>query len=96
MKKGFRIGYFEAVCALGTLTTMVAYTISDFHFTLTLLLVIVLGIVALIHDSSRGTKASDSDQGNRAGNPEPVNPAPRLVHTRRATLASTDRQHPSK
>jgi hypothetical protein len=64
MKTEFRIGFFEAVCVLGAIAMMVAYSISDFHFTLTILAVVVLGLMALIHDGVRAYRDSGSEDTN--------------------------------
>lgn len=91
MKGGYRVGYFEVVCVLGVIATTMAYSVSEFHFTLTLLLVVVLGILAVVHDTARGDKTAGPNRGNRPGNSAPINSAsPRLIHPRRVTLASSE------
>lgn len=74
MKTDFRIGYFELACVLGVIATMVAYSISEFHFMLTLLCVIVLVIVALIHDTTGGSAPPDARRGSPSGKSAGGNP----------------------
>ncbi len=70
MRSAKRTRYFEAVCLLGVIALAVAYSISEFHFTLTLLFVVVLGIVALIHDTAIDSKIADTQEQRRPKIPE--------------------------
>ena len=53
-RKPFGLGPFEMVCVAGGLAAAVAYTLSDVHFTLTILSVAVLAVLALLFEGFRG------------------------------------------
>ena len=97
MKTEFRIGFFEVVCVLGAIAMMVAYTISDFHFTVTILTVIVLGIVALIHDRVQAYRDPGSEETTTPQKRRQTDlPSPQPISARLSERVSGESQRPSQ